>query len=56
MMQGTLPSDSKKPSHKTMWKAVKISYIQIAMCLFPLAIAGFWAHGNRVSKMKKKKL
>lgn len=49
-MQGTLPSDSKLPPHKTMWKAVKISYILKAMCLFPLAIAGFWAYGNKVNR------
>ena len=32
-----------------MWRGVKISYIQIAMTLFPLAVAGFWAYGNKVS-------
>ena len=49
-MQGTLPSSPKQPSlKKTMWRGVIISYIQIAMTLFPLAIVGFSAYGNKVS-------
>ena len=48
LMQGTLPSSSKCPSKKQMWRGVTLSYIIIAMCLFPIAIAGFWAYGNKV--------
>ncbi|KAJ6927509.1 hypothetical protein NC651_011527 [Populus alba x Populus x berolinensis] len=44
---GTLPSSSKCPSKKQMWRGVTLSYIIIAMCLFPVAIAGFWAYGNK---------
>lgn len=51
VMQGTLPSSSKHPSHKQMWRGVTISYALIAMCLLPLAIAGFWAYGNKVRPM-----
>ncbi|KAF3669020.1 Lysine histidine transporter-like 8 [Capsicum annuum] len=29
-----------------MWKGVKFSYSIIALCLFPLAIGGYWAYGN----------
>lgn len=47
-MQGTLPSNPKHPIHKRMWRAVIISYGIIATCFLPLAIAGFWAHGNKV--------
>ncbi|XVE48785.1 hypothetical protein DITRI_Ditri01bG0030600 [Diplodiscus trichospermus] len=47
-IQGTLPSDSKHPSRKSMWRGVMVSYIIIAMCLFPLAIVGFWAYGNKI--------
>ncbi|XP_062177347.1 lysine histidine transporter-like 8 isoform X2 [Alnus glutinosa] len=47
-IQGTLPSSSKHPSYKRMWKGVIVSYILIAMCQFPLAIAGFWAYGNQI--------
>lgn len=47
-MQGTLPSNSKYPSHKRMWSGVTMSYVVIAMCLFPLAIGGYWAYGNKV--------
>eukprot|EP00257_Ricinus_communis_P027355 XP_025014769.1 lysine histidine transporter-like 8 isoform X1 [Ricinus communis] len=49
-IQGTLPSSSKHPSYKPMWRAVLISYILIAMCLFPLVIVGFWAYGNKLPK------
>lgn len=47
-MQGTLPSNPKHPIHKRMWRGVIISYAIIAICMVPLAIAGFWVHGNKV--------
>ncbi|XVF68017.1 hypothetical protein PTKIN_Ptkin10aG0169100 [Pterospermum kingtungense] len=47
-IQGTLPSSSSHPSRKSMWKGVMVSYTIIAMCLFPLAIVGFWAYGNKI--------
>ncbi|KDP47157.1 hypothetical protein JCGZ_00048 [Jatropha curcas] len=47
-IQGTLPSNSKNPSRKVMWRAVLISYPLIAVCLFPLAIVGFWAYGDKM--------
>ncbi|PQP94910.1 lysine histidine transporter-like 8 [Prunus yedoensis var. nudiflora] len=46
-IQGTLPSSPKHPSHKRMWSGVTMSYVLIAMCLFPLAIGGYWAYGNK---------
>ncbi|CAN4123065.1 unnamed protein product [Withania somnifera] len=45
-IQGTMPSSFKNPSHVPMWKGVKFSYSVIALCLFPLAIGGYWAYGN----------
>ena len=50
ILQGTLPSSPKQTSYKSMCMGVTISYIVIAMCQYPLAIAGFWAYGNKVSK------
>nr|POE55568.1 lysine histidine transporter-like 8 [Quercus suber] len=47
-IQGTLPSSPKQTSYKSMCTGVTISYIVIAMCQYPLAIAGFWAYGNKV--------
>ncbi|PHT51349.1 Lysine histidine transporter-like 8 [Capsicum baccatum] len=47
-IQGTMPSSLKSPSHVPMWKGVKFSYSIIALCLFPLAIGGYWAYGNLV--------
>lgn len=47
-IQGTLPSSRRNPSCQTMWKGTTISYLLIAMCLFPLTITGFWAYGNKV--------
>ncbi|KAJ7967107.1 Lysine histidine transporter-like 8 [Quillaja saponaria] len=46
-IQGTMPSTAKHPSREPMCKGVTISYLVIAMCIFPLAIAGFWAYGNK---------
>ncbi|KAL5788909.1 hypothetical protein ACOSP7_005858 [Xanthoceras sorbifolium] len=48
-IQGTLPCNSKHPPSKTMWRGVTVSYIIIAMTLFPVAICGFWAYGNEVT-------
>lgn len=31
-----------------MRRGVSISYVLIAMCVFPLAIVGFWAYGNPI--------
>lgn len=45
-IQGTMPSKLKQPSRVPMWKGVKYSYLIIAICLFPLAIGGYWAYGN----------
>lgn len=48
-IQGTMPSSAKHPSRKPMWRGVKFAYLVIALCLFPLAIGGYWAYGNLVS-------
>nr|GLL28397.1 lysine histidine transporter-like 8 [Ipomoea trifida] len=45
-IQGTLPSNSKVPLRRRMWRGVIASYLLIALCHFPLAIAGYWAYGN----------
>ncbi|KAK7814115.1 lysine histidine transporter-like 8 [Quercus suber] len=42
----SMPSSEKNPSQVPMWKGVKSAYLLIAMCLFPLAIGGYWAYGN----------
>ncbi|MBA0856268.1 hypothetical protein Goshw_025762 [Gossypium schwendimanii] len=47
-IQATMPSDEKHPSSVPMWKGVKIAYTLVAMCLFPLAIGGYWAYGQRI--------
>ncbi|XP_021627672.1 lysine histidine transporter-like 8 [Manihot esculenta] len=47
-IQGILPSSSKHPSRKTMWRGVLISYLIITICILPLAISGFWAYGNKI--------
>ncbi|THG16588.1 lysine histidine transporter-like 8 [Camellia sinensis] len=48
-IQGTMPSSLKHPSRLPMWKGVKFSYLIIALCLFPVAIGGYWAYGNLIS-------
>lgn len=47
-IQGTLPTSRKRPSRKSMWRGVTISYLVIAMCLYPMAIVGYWAYGNKM--------
>ncbi|KAK1419365.1 hypothetical protein QVD17_28531 [Tagetes erecta] len=47
-IQATMPSSEKHPSTVPMWKGVKVSYTLIAMCLFPLAIGGYWAYGQLI--------
>ncbi|KAH9608580.1 hypothetical protein KSS87_005398, partial [Heliosperma pusillum] len=49
-IQGTLPTSPKDPTERRMWKGVIVSYTLIALCLFPLAIAGFWAYGTLMPK------
>ncbi|KAJ6692946.1 LYSINE HISTIDINE TRANSPORTER-LIKE 8 [Salix purpurea] len=46
-IQATMPSSEKHPSRVPMWKGAKAAYAVIAACLFPLAIGGFWAYGQR---------
>ncbi|XP_042508669.1 lysine histidine transporter-like 8 [Macadamia integrifolia] len=47
-IQGTMPSTEEHQSQVLMWKGVKFAYLLIAMCLYPLAIVGYWAYGNLV--------
>lgn len=49
LFQATMPSTFKHPAHVPMWKGAKVAYFFIAMCLFPMAIGGYWAYGNLVS-------
>ncbi|XP_031104150.1 lysine histidine transporter-like 8 [Ipomoea triloba] len=45
-IQSTMPSSMKHPSSLPMWRGVKVSYLIISCCLFPLAVGGYWAYGN----------
>nr|XP_043626991.1 lysine histidine transporter-like 8 [Erigeron canadensis] len=47
-VQATMPSNEKHPSSVPMWNGVKVSYSLIALCLFPLAIGGYWAYGAMI--------
>ncbi|XP_059433891.1 lysine histidine transporter-like 8 [Corylus avellana] len=47
-IQATMPSSEKHPSRVPMWKGVKLAYLLIAMCLFPLSIGGYWAYGQMI--------
>ncbi|CAI0469018.1 unnamed protein product [Linum tenue] len=49
-MQATMPSSEKHPSTVPMWKGVKFAYALISMCLFPLAIGGYWAYGQLIPR------
>ncbi|KAF8377742.1 hypothetical protein HHK36_031127 [Tetracentron sinense] len=47
-IQGTMPTSTKHPSRVPMWRGVKFAYFLIAMCLFPLAAAGYWTYGTLI--------
>lgn len=47
-IQATIPSTPEKPSKKAMWKGVVVAYIIVAICYFPVAIAGYYVFGNTV--------
>ncbi|KAJ4826916.1 hypothetical protein Tsubulata_006147 [Turnera subulata] len=49
-IQATMPSSEKHPSRVPMWKGAKYAYLLIAVCLFPLAIGGYWAYGQLIPK------
>ncbi|GLT42988.1 hypothetical protein SLA2020_169650 [Shorea laevis] len=49
-IQATMPSDEKHPSRVPMWKGVKVAYALVAASLFPLAIGGYWAYGQKIPK------
>lgn len=49
-IQATIPSNEKHPSRLPMWKGVLSAYLLIGMCLFPLAIGGYWAYGHMIPK------
>ncbi|XP_057840245.1 lysine histidine transporter-like 8 isoform X2 [Cryptomeria japonica] len=45
-IQATMPSSLKHPAYIPMWRGAKVAYVLIAMCVFPIAIGGYWAYGN----------
>lgn len=47
-IQATMPSSEKHPSSVPMWRGVKAAYTIVAICMFPLAIAGYWAYGQLI--------
>lgn len=47
-IQATMPSSEKHPSRVPMWRGVKFAYFLVAMCLFPLAIFGYWVYGEKI--------
>ncbi|CAM6087567.1 unnamed protein product [Calypogeia fissa] len=47
-IQATMPSSLKHPSQVPMWRGTKVAYILIALCYFPVAIAGYWAYGDKM--------
>ncbi|KAL2504163.1 Lysine histidine transporter-like 8 [Abeliophyllum distichum] len=52
-IQATIPSTFKKPAHVPMWRGAKVAYFFIAICLFPVAIGGYWAYGNLVENIPR---
>ncbi|KFK37637.1 hypothetical protein AALP_AA3G009100 [Arabis alpina] len=49
-IQATIPSTPENPSKQPMWKGAIVAYIIVAICYFPVALAGFWTFGNKVEE------
>ncbi|GAB2210456.1 hypothetical protein Droror1_Dr00015722 [Drosera rotundifolia] len=47
-IQGTMSTSKKQQSCIPMWQGVQFAYTIIGLCLFPLAIGGYWAYGNLI--------
>ncbi|KAI3409006.1 ANK_REP_REGION domain-containing protein [Psidium guajava] len=47
-IQATIPSTPEKPSKGPMWRGVIVAYIVVALCYFPVALAGYYVFGNKV--------
>ncbi|VFQ78421.1 unnamed protein product [Cuscuta campestris] len=47
-IQATMPSSEKQSSRVPMWRGVKLAYLLVALCLFPLAVGGYWAYGQLI--------
>ncbi|KAL2654164.1 hypothetical protein R1flu_022292 [Riccia fluitans] len=47
-IQATMPSSLKHPAHVPMWRGARMAFVCVAICLFPIAIAGYWAYGDKM--------
>ncbi|XP_024031307.1 lysine histidine transporter 1-like [Morus notabilis] len=47
-IQATIPSTPEKPSKGPMWRGVLIAYLVVALCYFPVALAGYYVFGDKV--------
>lgn len=48
-IQATMPSTLKHPAYVPMWRGAKLANAIVAVCYFPIAVAGYWAYGSMVS-------
>jgi hypothetical protein len=51
-LKGTMPSTLKHRSHVPMWMGIKFAYVIVAFYLYPIAIGGFLAYGNKVPQIQ----
>ncbi|KAL3686119.1 hypothetical protein R1sor_004141 [Riccia sorocarpa] len=47
-IQATMPSSLKHPAHVPMWRGARIAFVSVACCLFPIALVGYWAYGDKM--------
>ncbi|KAI5061071.1 hypothetical protein GOP47_0023576 [Adiantum capillus-veneris] len=45
-IQATMPSTMKHPAYVPMWRGAKVANAIVAVCYFPIAVAGYWAYGS----------
>ncbi|KAM7253379.1 hypothetical protein ACFE04_025997 [Oxalis oulophora] len=44
---GNVALKLKTSIKEAMWTSELVSYVIVAMCLFPVSIVGFWGYGNK---------
>ncbi|XP_051114628.1 lysine histidine transporter 1-like isoform X2 [Andrographis paniculata] len=49
-IQATMPSTPRKPSKEPMWRGAFVAYVVVALCYFPVAVAGYLVFGNEVDE------
>ncbi|XP_024534302.1 lysine histidine transporter 2 isoform X1 [Selaginella moellendorffii] len=45
-IQATIPSTSRHPSKRAMWRGILVAYLVVAFCYLPVALVGYKVYGD----------